>query len=44
MSLIPVDKQSGKRRGTNEHEQNRLRREKEKADWSKRNPDSKYKH
>jgi len=44
MSLVPVDKQSGRKRQTNEQERTRLRREKQKKDWNNRNPNSKWKH
>ena len=42
MSLVPLDKKTGHKRQTNEQEQGRLRKEKEKADWHRRNPDSKW--
>ena len=42
MSLRPVDKQSGHKRQTNENDRTRLRKEKQKADWYRRNPDSKW--
>lgn len=37
MSLVPVEKHGGKKRAVNEHEKSRLRKEKEKADWNRRN-------
>jgi len=37
MSLRPVDKQSGKKRQTNEQDRSRLRQEKQKADYNNRN-------
>lgn len=37
MSLVPVEKHTGKKRGLTENERNKLKREKEKADWHKRN-------
>jgi len=44
MSLRPLNKQTGQKRQTNEQERGRLRKEKQRADWNHRNPDSKYKH
>jgi hypothetical protein len=41
--LRPVDKQSGRKRQTSETERHKLSREKQKADWRNRNPDSKWK-
>lgn len=43
MSLVPVDRQTGLRRHTNEQERARLKKEHEKAEWNRRNPDSKWK-
>jgi hypothetical protein len=43
MSLVPVDKHTGRKRPLNENERTRLRREKEKSDWHTRNPSSKWK-
>lgn len=37
MSLVPVAKKSGRKRSLNEHERNKLKREKEKADYNSRN-------
>jgi hypothetical protein len=42
MSLVPVERKSGRKRSLNENERARLKREKEKADWHKRNPGSKW--
>jgi hypothetical protein len=53
MSLVPVERKSGRKRSLNENESGRkrslnenerarLKREKEKADWHKRNPGSKW--
>lgn len=42
MSLRPVDKQTGRKRELNERDKAHLKREKEKADWHTRNPDSKW--
>lgn len=43
MSLVPVDKQSGRKRQVSEQERGRLKKERERADWNRRNPDSKWK-
>jgi hypothetical protein len=37
MSLVPVEKHGGKKKPLNESERNKLRREKERADWNNRN-------
>jgi hypothetical protein len=37
MSLVPVDKHNAKKRGLSESEKRRVRQQKEKADWHKRN-------
>jgi hypothetical protein len=37
MSLVPVEKHTGRKRGLSEGERNKQRREKEKADWNRRN-------
>lgn len=42
MSLVPVAKRTGRKRSLNENERGKLKREKEKADWHKRNPDSNW--
>jgi hypothetical protein len=43
MSLVPVDKQTGRKRQVNEQDRGALRKAKERADWNRRNPDSKWK-
>jgi hypothetical protein len=42
MSLVPVGKNTGRKRSLNENERARLKKEKEKSDWHRRNPDSKW--
>lgn len=42
MSLVPLDKRTGRKRETSETERQRQRQQKEKADWHRRNPDSKW--
>lgn len=37
MSLVPLDKQTGLRRPISEQEQVKLRKQKEKSDWERRN-------
>ena len=41
--LVPVDKQSGHKRKTSEQERGRLKKERDRANWDSRNPDSKWK-
>lgn len=43
MSLIPVDKQTGRKREVNEQDRGALRKAQDRADWNRRNPDSKWK-
>jgi len=41
--LVPVDKQTGKKRPLSDIEKARLKREHQKAAWNNRNPESKWK-
>lgn len=43
MALVPLDRSTGRPRPLSEQDRAKLRREKEKADWNRRNPDSKWK-
>lgn len=42
MSLVPVGNKTGRKRSLGDNERARLKKEKEKADWHRRNPDSKW--
>ncbi len=41
--LVPVDRESGRKRQTNEQERGRLKKERDRADWNNRNSGSKWK-
>ena len=42
MSLVPVDRQTGRKRETSERDRHYLREEKKKADFYNRNPHKKW--
>jgi hypothetical protein len=42
MSLVPVGMNTGRKRSLSDNERARLKKEKEKSDWHRRNPDSKW--